>query len=159
MMGKRYSLAGAVLGGVILAVILTATLFLYIFMARPSARAPAPGAFAALTITPAWTSTPSYLPPTFTPPPQPTFTSTPLPGALAIGVYVEINGTGVGLRVRAAPGLDAAPLFIAADSEVFQITDGPRQADGYTWWHLVAPYDATRAGWAVQDYLQPIPPP
>lgn len=120
---------------------------------------PTPNAFAVMTIMPAATSTSVLLLPTFTPPATPTSTTTPLPGTLAVGVYVEISGTGVGLRVRSAPGLDSPPLFIGADSEVFRITDGPRQADGYTWWYLVAPYDNTRAGWAVQDYLIPIPPP
>lgn len=147
------------LSAIILAIGLTAALLLYVLLAQPAARRPSPEAFAALTITPAWTPTSVLLLPTFTPPPVPTSTPTPLPGSLAIGVYVEISGTGIGLRIRSAPGLDAPPLFIGADSEVFQIADGPRQADGYTWWYLIALYDSTRAGWAVQDYLQPIPPP
>ncbi len=138
---------------------LTTALLLYILLDQPAARSLTPDSFAAMTVTPAWTPTTVLLLPTFTPPPMPTVTPTPLPGTLAVGVYVEISGTGIGLRIRSAPGLDAPPLFIGADSEVFQITDGPRQADGYTWWYLVALYDATRAGWAVQDYLQPIPSP
>ncbi len=147
------------LSAIVLAIGLTAALLLYVLLAQPAARRPPPEAFAALTITPAWTPTSVLLLPTFTPPPMPTSTPTPLPGSLAIGVYVEISGTGVGLRIRSAPELDAPPLFIGADSEVFQIADGPRQADEYTWWYLIALYDSTRAGWAVQDYLQPIPPP
>lgn len=143
----------------LLALGLTAAFLLYILLAQPAARALTPDAFAVLTVTPAWTPTSVLLLPTFTPPPVPTATLTPLPGSLAIGVYVEISGTGIGLRIRSAPGLDAPPLFIGADSEVFQIADGPRQVDGYTWWYLVALYDPTRAGWAVQDYLQPIPSP
>lgn len=138
---------------------LTAALFLYILLAQPTARPLSPDSLAAVTVMPAWTPTTVLLLPTFTPPPMPTRTLTPLPGRLAVGMYVEISGTGIGLRIRSAPGLDAPPLFIGADSEVFQITDGPRQADGYTWWYLVALYDTTRAGWAVQDYLQPIPSP
>ena len=41
----------------------------------------------------------------------------------------------------------------------FLVTDGPQQVDGHTWWYLTAPYDQTRSGWAVQDYLSVIPSP
>ncbi len=34
-----------------------------------------------------------------------------------------------------------------------------KQADGYTWWYLVAPYDSTRAGWAAADFLAVVPSP
>jgi len=106
---------------------------------------------AALTILPAPTSTPS-------PTPTPALAATPSPAApgqgIAIGAYVQISGTGgQGLRLRAAPGLDAALLFLGYDAEVYQVRDGPRQADGYTWWYLVAPYDEGRAGWAAADFL------
>jgi len=145
----------------IAALLLCGTLVLILWF-RPAASSPelAP-ASAALTLIPAPTSTPRYLPP----PPTatlslPTGTPTPQPGAIAIGVYVQITGTeGEGLRLRAAPGLDSKPLFLGYDSEVFQVADGPQQADGYTWWYLTAPYDQTRSGWAVQDYLTVIPSP
>ncbi len=106
---------------------------------------------AAITILPAPTSTPS-------PTPMPALTVTPSPAApgqgIAIGAYVQISGTGgQGLRLRAAPGLDGALLFLGYDAEVYQVRDGPRQADGYTWWYLVAPYDEGRAGWAAADFL------
>jgi beta-xylosidase len=42
---------------------------------------------------------------------------------------------------------------------VFRVDDGPQEADGYQWWHLVAPYDENRAGWAVVNYLSPLPKP
>jgi hypothetical protein len=109
----------------------------------------------AMTVIPAPTSTPPYLPPTPTPlPPTPTATFTPAPGQFALGVYVEISGTGGdGLHIRSDPGLKSASLFLGYDSEVFQITKGPQQADGYTWWFLTAPYDKARSGWAAQSYL------
>ncbi|MFO3796296.1 MAG: SH3 domain-containing protein [Anaerolineales bacterium] len=106
--------------------------------------------------------------------PAPTYTPTPIPVAavtptaselpngqgIVIGAYVQITGTGgQGLRLRAAPGLDAALLFLGYDAEVYQVRDGPRQADGYTWWYLVAPYDEQRAGWAAADYLTLVAPP
>jgi hypothetical protein len=87
-------------------------------------------------------------------------TATAQPGAFMPNDYVQIKGTeGVGLRVRSDPGLGSTQLFLAYDSEVFQVKEGPIEKDNYTWWYLVAPYDATRAGWAVQDYLNYIPSP
>jgi len=71
------------------------------------------------------------------------------------GVYVQISGTGSdGLKLRAGPGKDYSAHFIGMDAEVFLINDGPVITDGYTWWHLVAPYDQTRNGWAVSEFLQ-----
>ena len=85
---------------------------------------------------------------------------TTVPGTIAIGVYVRISGTeGEGLRLRAAPGLNAEPLSLGKDSEVFAVREGPQEADGYVWWYLVAPYDETRAGWAAGDFLTVIPSP
>jgi hypothetical protein len=108
---------------------------------------------AELTLIPGPTSTPRILPtPTFDPAQG---TATPLPGEIALYGYVQITGTaGDGLRVRAAPGLDGEPLFLGFDTELFQITDGPQEADGYTWWYLLAPYDETRSGWAAADFLE-----
>jgi len=109
-----------------------------------------------LTVIPAPTGT-SSAPPTPTTDP---FASPTSPAGIAIGNYVQINGTeGQGLRVRSEPGLDGEFQFLAYDSEVFLVQDGPRDVDGYTWWHLVAPYDETRVGWAVADFLSYVPAP
>jgi hypothetical protein len=43
--------------------------------------------------------------------------------------------------------------MLGAEAEVFQVSDGPREIDGYTWWYLVGPYDESRRGWAVANYL------
>lgn len=84
----------------------------------------------------------------------------PEPGNIAVNAYVQITGTGGdGLRFRTDPGLEGQVIFLAIEAEVFQVTDGPREADGYTWWYLVGPFDAARKGWAVANYLQPIPKP
>ena len=97
--------------------------------------------------------------------PSPTYdpalgTETPVPGEIALTTYVQITGTdGEGLRLRAAPGLDGEALFLGFDTELFQISDGPEEADGYTWWYLIAPYDETRAGWAAADFLEAIEAP
>ncbi len=103
-------------------------------------------------------------PPTATAAPQPTATPagtvTPPPDQIAVGAYVQISGTeGAGLRIRSAPGLNSDTVFRGEEAETFQVKDGPQQADGYTWWYLVAPYDDTRAGWAAADFLAVVPSP
>jgi hypothetical protein len=115
----------------------------------------------AITILAAPSSTPRYVPPTPTPlPPTPLPSPTPGPGQFALGVYVQITGTGgVGLNMRSDAGLKAPVLFLGYDTEVYQITKGPKQADGDTWWYLTAPYDQTRSGWAAQNYLSVLPSP
>ena len=55
--------------------------------------------------------------------------------------------------------MNSDQLFLGYDAEVFVVKDGPRQADGYTWYYLVAPYDDTRAGWAASNFLNIIPAP
>jgi hypothetical protein len=75
-------------------------------------------------------------------------------GEIAVGIYVQITGTGsVGLRIRLSPGTDSTPQFIAKENEVFSIKDGPVEKDGITWWLLVASYDNNRQGWAAGQYL------
>jgi hypothetical protein len=88
------------------------------------------------------------------------FAPTPAPTGIAIGNYVQITGTeGEGLRIRSEPGLNGNAEFLGYDSEVFIVKDGPRQADGFTWWYLVAPYDESRVGWAAADFLSYVPAP
>jgi hypothetical protein len=109
-----------------------------------------------VTMIPASTST-SSAPPTPTIDP---FASPTSPAGIAVGNYVQITGTeGQGLRIRKAPGLDGEFEFLAYDSEVFSVQDGPREVDGYVWWYLVAPYDDTRVGWAAADFLTYVPAP
>jgi hypothetical protein len=109
-----------------------------------------------LTVIPAPTST-SSAPATATIDP---FAPTATPTGIAVGNYVQITGTeGQGLRIRSEPGLNGNAEFLGYDSEVFVIKDGPREADGFTWWYLVAPYDETRVGWAAADFLTYIPAP
>jgi len=101
--------------------------------------------------------------PTSTPVLAPTIDSTPSAtpggsdvtiGGIGVGIYVQISGTdGTGLRLRKEPGIESEILFIGYDAEVFQVTDGPRDLDGYIWWYLTAPYDESRSGWAAANYL------
>ena len=123
-----------------------------------SARPPSDVGFAPadVTVIPAPTGT-SGAPPTPTIDPFATATS---PAGVAVGNYVQITGTeGQGLRIRANPGLSGEFEFLAYDSEVFVVKDGPREVDGYVWWYLVAPYDETRVGWAAADFLSYVPAP
>jgi hypothetical protein len=151
------------IAALVIASVLLCASFAYILVVRPAAPAPdlTPNS-AALTILPAPTSTGQPLPSTLTSfPTTAVSTSTPAPGQIAIGVYVQPSTGGDGLRIHVSPGLNAALAFPGAafDSEVFLVTKGPEQADGHTWWYLTASYDASRAGWAVQDFLVAIPSP
>jgi hypothetical protein len=103
-------------------------------------------------------------PSTLTPSPAPSATAAGTAsasnGELGVGAYVQIQGTeGAGLRIRSAPGLNTDTVFRGEEAETFKVTDGPQQADGYTWWKLVAPYDETRTGWAASDFLVVVPAP
>lgn len=77
------------------------------------------------------------------------------PGEVGIGSFVQIVGTeGAGLNIRSAPGLSSEVQFLGYDAEVFEIRDGPIEADGLVWWYLVTPVDENRAGWAAATYLE-----
>ena len=87
-------------------------------------------------------------------------TPTLAPNTIGIGGYVQISGTeGEGLRIRSAPGLNGDTVFFGGESEVFAVRDGPKTADNYTWWYLVAPYDEARSGWAAANFLAVVPSP
>jgi len=150
-----------VIASLVIAGILLCASLVYILVTRPAAHAGAMSGPAAMTLIPGPTSTPPFVPPTLTPlPPTPVPTPTAASGQFAIGVYVQITGTGGdGLRLRSEPGLNSQQLFLGYDSEVFRIVKGPQRVDKYTWWYLTAPYDQTRSGWAAQDYLTVIQSP
>ncbi len=154
MLNKVLTLKVIVLTLAVAGLLFCAT-YIYIILNRPADPTGPASSSVAVTLLPAPTSTPAYFPPSPTPlPPTPTASATPAPGQFALGVYVQITGTGgEGLHVRSLPGLNAPSLFLGYDSEVFRIAKGPEQADGYTWWYLTAPYDEARSGWAAQNYL------
>jgi hypothetical protein len=157
---KRILTPRVILAAIVIAAVLLCGSLVYIILARPAAASPdQASATSALTIIPGPSSTPRPLPPTLTPlPPTPTASPTPGPDQIVLGVYVQPTTGGEGLRVHTAPSL-SADFFSAFDSEAFLVTKGPEQAEGYTWWYLTASYDATRSGWAVQDFLTVIPKP
>ncbi|MBN8654343.1 MAG: SH3 domain-containing protein [Anaerolineae bacterium] len=110
-----------------------------------------------LTMIPAPTHTPAA---TFTPTLDPFASPTIDPTTIHIDGYVQIIEVGTdGLRIRSAPGLTTETVFLGGEAEVFLVKDGPQEADGYTWWYLVASYDDTRAGWAAADFLSVVPAP
>ena len=152
---RRYLTPWVLLGAIGIALLFLFLTVIAILVSR-STTAPKGLPTAALYVIPAPTYTlpvpttvllPTPTPTSEVPPPPP-------PGVIAVGSYVQVTGTGaVGLRLRSNPGLDSKTEFLGMDAEVFKITDGPQQVDEYTWWHLVAPYDEQRHGWAVSNYL------
>jgi hypothetical protein len=141
----------------LLAVLLAGVTLAVLWITRP-ATAPSSPATAVFYVIPAPTLTqpPPALAPTATASPTPSLQVPPAPaaGVIEVGDSVQITGTGGdGLRLRAAPGLQSDVLVLGADAEVFRVSDGPRQADGLTWWYLVGLYDASRHGWAVSNFL------
>ena len=119
--------------------------------------APSMSALPEMTLIPAPTLTQKAIDPTRTPTPTPTSIYFLPEGVIGVGIYVQVIGTGgAGLRMRGEPGLNSTINFSALDSEVFLVIDGPVSSDGYTWWHLEAPYDQNRNGWSAADFLTPI---
>lgn len=138
-----------------LAVTLFVTVIFILWYSRPAEKASTP-VTALFNVLPAPTATP--LPPTPTSPPPATSTlPAPPPGVIAIGGFVQITGTGGdGLRLREAAGLEKPMRLLGAEDEIFKVSDGPFELDGYIWWYLEGFYDTSRSGWAVANYLEAI---
>jgi hypothetical protein len=103
------------------------------------------------TPSPAPTSVPSETPTAENPGPA---------GAILLGDLIEVFGTsGDGVRLRSDPTLDGTVVGLGMDSDVFQVEEGPVEAENHVWWYLVNPYDTARQGWAVADYLRPLQSP
>lgn len=146
-------------GAILVGIVLLGTTLGLLWFTRPQPVAAVPGT-AVLQVISIPTETPVPLTPT--PPggidPTPSVPPSPPAGTIALGAQVEINGTGGdGLRLRADPGLEGKVRFLALEGEIFQVKDGPQTAGGYTWWFLVAPYDEKVQGWAVENFLKPVP--
>jgi len=150
----RVGITALFIGGGVFAV-----LFILIYSNRPPKKPVGP-ATAALTVIPSMsgTITPTAKDPI--PSESPSETSTLEPGIFGIGAFAQVGGTeGEGLRLRQGPGLGYEIQFLGLDGELFQVGDGPVDADGYQWWFLIGSYDETRQGWAVVDYLSLLPSP
>jgi hypothetical protein len=80
--------------------------------------------------------------------------SPPPGGDIALGDYVQVSGTGGdGLRLHKSAGVASEVQYVAIDTEVFTVKDGPIEADGFVWWLLQDPYTANARGWGVSNYL------
>lgn len=144
-----------ILGGIIFATGVFAVFVVILWSAKANDIAQAP-ATAILNIIKAPTGTP--ISPVQSPTPLTTPVSTqqaPPPSAdIAIGDYVQVNGTGGdGLRLHKTAGVSSKVQYVAIDTEVFTVKEGPIEADGYVWWLLQDPYTENAAGWGVSNYL------
>jgi hypothetical protein len=150
---RRYFTRGVVLSSLGLGLLFTGATAIALFGYLPANSIEPPQA--GLTWIPGPSNTPQ--PPTATQVPTSTVTPTFAPlqsGELGIGSFVQIIGTeGAGLNIRSGPGLDSEIQFLGYDAEVFEVRNGPVEADGLTWWFLVTPVDESRAGWAASNYL------
>jgi len=72
------------------------------------------------------------------------------PGEFGIGAKVKVIAP-LGLNIRELPGTDQTVLFNAPTGEEFTIQEGPKEANGLTWWYLVSSSDANRKGWGAQN--------
>jgi hypothetical protein len=142
-----------VIGGALLTLVcLVVAALVLIGLTRPSPGQSAP-VTAILNIIEAPTSTSHS---SETPTPSAFTTASPPPPSVGIlvGAFVQVSGTGGGgLRLRSDPGLNSRINLLASEAEVFRADGGPLELDGYTWWYLVGPFDPTRNGWAVSNYL------
>lgn len=149
-----------VLGAILFGLILIAMAFLILDSTRPEIDPPGVPT-AQVSIIQAPTATPLVtVPPSSTATPTLAVPPSPLPGVLAPGALVQIVGTGgEGLNLRAEPGLNTGIQYLGFESEVFTIVEGPVEADGFTWWRLVAFADETRSGWGAANFLEVVQTP
>ena len=133
----------------------------YVLMTRPAAVRKVTLTPIFVVITPDRTRTPAPIVATIRPDgssvnPSATFPPPPVGSLIKVGAYVQVEGTGDGLRLRYEPGLDSEVNYLAFDYEVFLVEDGPRQVDDLQWWFLASQSDKTRNGWGAANYLQVI---
>lgn len=82
------------------------------------------------------------------------------PEGFSIGAYVKIQNTqGAGLKIRPNPGTGGNVTFIADEGELFIITEGPDDRNGYSWWKLVGFENPERTGWGASAFLGLVAPP
>jgi len=152
-----------ILGAIIFGVGLAAAALALLWFTKPAA-SPAQIPTPVLTVIALPTPTPTVLTPT----PEATVTPSAAPptafpaggGNITLESYVQIAGTGGdGLRLRTEPGLESEVRMLAFEAEIFQVRDGPREADNYQWWYLVAPINESQRGWAVANFLEVVQEP
>ena len=70
------------------------------------------------------------------------------------GAAIVDTGSNDGLRLRKDPGQTGVVLRSIKNGERLSIVDGPREADGITWWKVIY---ATDEGWVAGQFLKPAP--
>jgi hypothetical protein len=143
------------LGAVLISSLLMAVTFLFIWWTSQRSVPSQPGT-AIVHIIAAPTAIPVL------PTPTSSFNATPQTSdnIILVGTSVIVSGTGGdGLRLRFSPGLESKIRLLAPDGTQLQVMDGPQQMDNYTWWYLENPGDRNQRGWAVADFLSPVPSP
>jgi len=82
------------------------------------------------------------------------FTPTPVP--ITVGTNVVVDGVDAQqLNIRDNAGVNGTNvLHRANEGETFIVVGGPTQADGFTWWRVQDPRNATRVGWVVSNFIQ-----
>jgi hypothetical protein len=153
--GVRFRAGRPLLIWLVVALLIGAAAAWYASQGQPAAP-PAPGA-ATLAQAPTRTARPTRTPifPTATPSPTPT--ATPVP-QLRVGVAATVTTTG--LRARSEPSLKARVEATFRSGERVTIVEGPREADGYTWWRIEG---SAGSGWSAERspdgavWLTPVP--
>lgn len=69
------------------------------------------------------------------------------------GRALVVQTLGNGLRVRVQPTVGAAELVRLPDGTTVVLLQGPRSADGFTWWQVRG---GTSVGWVADEWLAPI---
>ncbi|MGB2695143.1 MAG: hypothetical protein WBD55_08145 [Dehalococcoidia bacterium] len=72
-----------------------------------------------------------------------------LGATVAVGAGGVVYGAGNCLNFRTAPGTDADVASCQIDGTKSNVVEGPREADGRTWWRLDG------LGWAAEEFLRP----
>jgi Bacterial SH3 domain len=80
---------------------------------------------------------------------------------IAVNGWVQVGGTGSGLVVRDAPAKSGKRLTVMPDGTKAHVIDGPKDADGLTWWKVEGynSKDPSASGWCAAQFLTPVPAP
>lgn len=70
---------------------------------------------------------------------------------ISIGQTVRVTTGGQNLNLRSGPGINYEVIAKLTDGTLMTVVDGPRTADGYTWWELDG---EPGRGWAVEEFLR-----
>lgn len=150
---RKYINLKTILGAVLLAAVAYGVFAILVIGSKPKQRDPG-SATAIVNVIPAATWTQVLPPPTETATPTEQPGGSQALGEIKVGSFVQVSGTeGSGLRLRVEPNLESDVRLLGVEDEIFEVKDGPQEAGGYTWWYVVGPYDESRRGWAVADFL------